>query len=245
MKKQRIAELTIFVLLMGTILFTMEFNKVESQVKTIGPGAWERIVDEIEQVSTAYPIQWEERFENFAFEYTMEAEEATALANWVYPTKMPETMFPVGTSEPLKTGIFHYRMHYPPGLTQYGTWREVVNGRVYEIRTMISRDYPNRGFLKWTEGEGIDAIGSFLEVPGEKGEMKILRREGNLIVLESTNLGELLSYDFIRRELHDGSGKVIAIATTPPPSFFFTPTPLPTLDPSTTPEPNEKNLPYP
>lgn len=115
--------------------------------------------------------------------------------------------FPAITVEVAPTGIFYDRMYFPGGTIRTSHWHIVIEGVDYCIATMIDREDASLSYLLINIDSGEQTISNLVLVPGNLGELKILRREGNALVIEVLKAGEILTYDIIQRELFDSSKK--------------------------------------
>jgi len=117
--------------------------------------------------------------------------------------------FPAMTPGVAPTGIYYDRMYIPGGTIRTSLWREVIEGVVYDVATLISRDDGSLSYLQIIDtGELI--VRNIVPVPDNLGELKILRREGNFLVIEVLGTGAILKFDFIQQKLYDSSKNVLA-----------------------------------
>ena len=215
---------------LGLITFCKPIQDVLSQAKPTQPGAWQRIEGQVNQVLTAYPYE----SDNYRFEFTMAAEERAQEAQDGYVDPLSTITFPAMTPEIAPTGISYDRMHIPGSMIRTSLWREVIEGVVYDVATLISRDDGSLSYLQIIDtGELI--VRNIVPVPDNLGELKILRREGNFLVIEVLGTGAILKFDFIQQKLFDSSKNVLAeiieTEVPTPPSPTATPTPFPILYP--------------
>ncbi len=210
---------------LGLIIFSEPIQDVLSQVKPTRPGAWQGVEFQIYQILTAYP----DESDNFTFEFTMAALERTNMAQENYVDLLSTITIPAITAEVAPTGIFYDRMYFPGGIIRTSHWHNVIEGVDYSVATMIGREDASQSYLMINIDSGEQTISNLALVPGNLGELKILRREGNALVIEVLKTGEILTYDFIQRELFDPSKKILLeiIETIPPTTLSPTATPTP------------------
>ncbi len=137
--------------------------------------------------------------------------------------------FPAITAEVAPTGIFYDRMYFPGGTIRTSHWHNVIKEVDYSVATMIGREDASQSYLMINIDSGEQTISNFVLVPGNLGELKILRREGNALVIEVLKTGDELTYDFIHRRLFDSSKTLLVevIETKPPTPLSPTATPTP------------------
>ena len=126
------------------------------------------------------------------------------------------------------TGIYYDRMYIPGGTIRTSLWREVIDGVVYDVATLVNREDDSQSYLQIID-TGALIIRNLVPVPGNLGELKILRREGNFLVIEVLGTGAILKFDFIQQKLYDSSKNVLAevIETEVPTQLSPTATPTP------------------
>ena len=214
----------VVIVCLGLIIFNEPIQDVLSQAKPTQPGAWQRIEGQVNQVLTAYPYE----SDNYSFEFTMAAEERAHEGQESFVDPLSTITFPAMTPEIAPTGISYDRMHIPGSMIRTSLWREVIEGVVYDVATLISRDDGSLSYLQIIDtGELI--VRNIVPVPGNLGELKILRREGNFLVIEVLGTGAILKFDFIQQKLYDSSKNVLAevIETEVPTQLSPTATPTP------------------
>lgn len=136
--------------------------------------------------------------------------------------------FPAMTPGVAPTGIYYDRMYIPGGTIRTSLWREVIDGVVYDVATLVNREDDSQSYLQIID-TGALIIRNLVPVPGNLGELKILRREGNFLVIEVLGTGAILKFDFIQQKLYDSSKNVLAevIETEVPTQLSPTATPTP------------------
>lgn len=216
----------VVIVCLGLIIFNEPIQDVLSQAKPTQPGAWQRIEGQINQVLTAYPYERD----NYSFEFTMAAEERAHEGQESFVDPLTTITFPAMTPGVAPTGIYYDRMYIPGGTIRTSLWREVIDGVVYDVATLVNREDESQSYLQIIDtGELI--VRNLVPVPGNLGELRILRRDGNFLVIEVLDTGAILKFDFIQQKLFDSSKNVVAeiIETTVPtqPSPTATPTPFP------------------
>lgn len=218
----------VVIICLGLIIFNEPIQGVLSQAKPTQPGAWQRIEGQVQQVLTAYPYE----SNNYSFEFTKASEERAHEGQESFVNPLSTITFPGTVSEVAPTGISYDRMHIPGSMIRTSLWREVIEGVVYDVATLISRDDESQSFLQIIDsGELI--VRNIVPVPGNLGDLKILRREGNFLVIEVLGTGAILKFNFIQQKLFDSSKNVLGevseteVPTQPNPTATPAPNPYP------------------
>lgn len=113
---------------------------------------------------TAYPYE----SDNYSFEFTKAAEERAHEAQDGYVDPLTTITFPAMTPGIAPTGISYDRMHIPGSMIRTSVWREVIEGIVYDVATLISRDDESLSYLQIIDTAEL-IIRNIVLVPGNLG----------------------------------------------------------------------------
>ena len=206
-----------------------------SQPKPTPQGPWARFIEQMERLRKNNPELEDDISTRFGYAYTLEAEEKAYYESDAYLTPLPTRQAP-GEDQyfnlPVDTGISNRRLHLPPGAIVTSSWREKIDGKMQSVMLAVARTDETIGYILVDDPQG-DYAKLSVFVPGNKGAMTILERDGDLLIIKINATDERLVFNWVTNQLFDNNDVLLGEVT---------PHPKPT-QPNNTPTPDY--LPYP
>ncbi len=237
-KKRTMA--AILVLLLAVIfvfvLLMQPRQSAISQAKPTPQGPWARFIERMEKLRKNNPELEDDLSTRFGSQYTLAAEEKAYYESGAYLTPFPTRQLP-GEDQyfnlPVDTGISNRRFHLPPGAIVTSSWREKIDGKMQSVMLAVARTDETLGYILVDDPQG-DYAKLAVFVPGNKGAMTILERDGDFLIIKINSTDERLVFNWITNQLFDNNNMLLGEVT---------PHPKPT-QPSNTPTPDYYS-PYP
>lgn len=236
-KKRTLAAILVLllVLIFVFVLLMQPRQSAISQPKPTPQGPWARFIEQMEKLRKNNPELEDDMSTRFGYAYTLEAEEKAYYESGAYLTPLPTGQSP-GEDQylnlPVDTGISNRRFHLPPGAIVTSSWREKIDGKMQSVMLAVARTDETLGYILVDDPQG-DYAKLAVFVPGNKGAMTILKRDGDLLIIKINATDERLVFNWVTNQLFDSSKTLLGEVT---------PHPEPT-QPSNTPTPDY--LPYP
>lgn len=236
--KKKILAAILVLLLVVTFVFILLMQPGQSaisQTKPMPQGPWAHFIAQMEKLRKNNPGLEDDMSTGFGYVYTLEAEEKAYYESGAYLTPLPTRQTP-GEDQyfnlPVDTGISNRRFHLPPGAIVTSSWREKIDGKMQSVMLAVARTDETLGYILVDDPQG-DYAKLAVFVPGNKGAMTILERDGDLLIIKINASDERLVFNWVTNQLFDSSKTLLGEVT---------PHPEPT-QPSNTPTPDY--LPYP